>query len=116
MNKPKKKRIRNKYADITNYGIEIHNKVCDKWEKYHEQEIKKERILTHKVRSKYMKALKELNSLPSEKDILHITNLTGVIRNHSECELDYGTLQTLKMIDDEVKAISKRIRSKNEKS
>ena len=30
-----------------------------------------------------------------------IKKLTQVIRNYSECELDYGTLKTLKMIDDE---------------
>ena len=32
-----------------------------------------------------------------------ISNLTQVIRNHSECELDYGTLKTLTMIDAESK-------------
>jgi hypothetical protein len=30
-----------------------------------------------------------------------IKKLTEVIRDCSECELDYGTLRTLKMIDDE---------------
>ena len=32
-----------------------------------------------------------------------ISNLTQVIRDHSECELDYGTLKTLTMIDAESK-------------
>jgi hypothetical protein len=30
-----------------------------------------------------------------------IQKLTQVIRDNSECELDYGTLRTLKMIDNE---------------
>ena len=30
-----------------------------------------------------------------------IQKLTQAIRNCAECELDYGTLRTLKMIDDE---------------
>lgn len=30
-----------------------------------------------------------------------IKKLTEVIRNHAECDLDIGTLRTLKMIDDE---------------
>ena len=34
-----------------------------------------------------------------------ILSLTKTIRNYSECELDYGTLKTLKMIDDEAQAI-----------
>jgi len=38
--------------------------------------------------------------------IAQILTLTNVIRNHAECDLDYGTLRTLKMIDDEAKAIA----------
>ena len=30
-----------------------------------------------------------------------IQKLTQAIRNYAECDLDYGTLRTLKMIDDE---------------
>lgn len=31
--------------------------------------------------------------------------LTQVIKNNAECELDYGTLKTLKMIDDNARSI-----------
>ena len=35
------------------------------------------------------------------QDMNKIQKLTQAIRDYSECELDYGTLKTLKMIDDE---------------
>lgn len=44
-----------------------------------------------------------------KEEIDRILKLTNVIRNHSESELDYGTLRTLKMIDDLAKAINSKM-------
>lgn len=41
-----------------------------------------------------------------------IQKLTQAIRNCAECELDYGTLRTLKMIDDESIRMEKAVVAK----
>lgn len=41
---------------------------------------------------------------------MRIKELTNTIRKYSECELDYGTLKTLKMIDDEAERMEKQIK------
>ena len=48
----------------------------------------------------------------AEVDVSRILKLTNVVRNCSECELDYGTLKTLKMIDDTAKSSVLKWKSK----
>ena len=38
-----------------------------------------------------------------------IKELTQAIRNFAECELDYGTFKTLKMIDDEAEWLEAKL-------
>lgn len=40
-----------------------------------------------------------------------IKQLTQVIRNYAECELDYGTIKTLKMIDDEADRLEQQLQN-----
>ena len=40
-----------------------------------------------------------------------IKQLTQAIRNHAECELDYGTVRTLKMIDEEADRLEKQLQN-----
>jgi hypothetical protein len=45
-----------------------------------------------------------------------IKKLTQTIRNYSECKLDYGTLKTLKMIDDEAARLETKLQNTSIKS
>jgi hypothetical protein len=45
-----------------------------------------------------------------------IKELTQAIRNYSECELDYGTLKTLKMIDDEAGRLETKLQNTSSNS
>lgn len=56
--------------------------------------------------------LKEFVHKDNLPNVEKIIQLTDVIRNCSGDGLDYGTLRTLKMIDDEAKAIQKLIEGK----
>lgn len=40
-----------------------------------------------------------------------IKQLTQAIRNYAECELDYGTIRTLKMIDDEADRLEQQLQN-----
>ena len=40
-----------------------------------------------------------------------IKKLTNAIRNFAECDLDYGTLKTLKMIDDEAERLEAKLKN-----
>lgn len=51
-----------------------------------------------------------------KNEMSKIKKLTQTIRNCAECELDYGTIRTLKMIDDEDDKFEAKISRSNEKS
>jgi len=45
-----------------------------------------------------------------------IKQLTQAIRNYAECELDYGTVRTLKMIDDEADRLETQLKNTSSNS